>query len=435
MTYEEAINFVQSAAAAGIKPGLERISALAARLGNPHRRLRCVHVGGTNGKGSTVSMLASILAAGGYKVGMFTSPHLHSYTERFRVNGRTIPPGRFAAVVAEVKPELRALGEAGVVPTEFEIHTALAFKYFAEEGVDMAVIEVGLGGRFDATNIILPEVTVITNVAVDHTDYLGDDIRGIAGEKAGIAKRRVPMVTGADGEALAVIKWSCQALHAPLYVLGRDFYPLPNEEGLGGQVLDVYGWWGESRDLIIRVLGRHQQENAAIAVAAARLLAENGWRLDGSAVKKGLATAVWPGRFEIISGQPTVVLDGAHNTAGAVALKQALEDYFPHRRLVLVMGMLADKERHQAVGFLCPMAAAVVVTRPPGLRAGDWRELATFARQEAAAVYEVEDIPAAVAQGLALAGPEDVVVITGSLYLIAEARAVLVGQEALGLNL
>ena len=226
MNYEEAISYIQRAAAVGIKPGLERITVLAARLGNPQQGFRCVHIGGTNGKGSVASMLASVLATAGYKVGTFTSPHLHSYTERFRVDGRDISPERFGVLVAQVKPEIETLRAAGVIPTEFELHTALAFKYFAEERVDIAVVEVGLGGRFDATNIISPEVTVITNVSIDHTDYLGQTLAQIATEKAGIIKPGVPVVTGAEGEALGVIVRACEAQNARLFVLRRDFIRL-----------------------------------------------------------------------------------------------------------------------------------------------------------------------------------------------------------------
>ncbi|MEW6182391.1 MAG: folylpolyglutamate synthase/dihydrofolate synthase family protein [Bacillota bacterium] len=437
MTYEEAVDYIQNAAAAGIRPGLERIRALAARLGNPQQRLKCVHVGGTNGKGSVCAMLTAMLVESGYKVGTFTSPHLHSYTERFRINGRDLPPERFGALAAGVRPELEVLRAGGVIPTEFEIHAALAFLYFNEEAVDVAVVEVGLGGRYDATNIISPEVAVITNVTVDHTDYLGDSILQIAGEKAGIIKHGTPVVTAAVGEALEVIEQACRAKNAPLFVSGRDFYPVGRGAGLSGQKLadllppfsgqefDVYGWWGADEGLRIRLLGRHQLKNAACAVAAVRLLEEQGRRLGGTAVRAGLASAVWPGRLEVVRDSPLVILDGAHNAAGAAALKNALEDYFPGRRLVLVLGMLADKERSEAAAKLCPLAAAVVVTRPPGSRAGNWRELAGSAREHAPRVYEIEDIPAAVSQAVTLAGPKDLVVVTGSLYLIAEARAVL----------
>jgi dihydrofolate synthase/folylpolyglutamate synthase len=427
MDYEEAIRYMQNAAAVGIKPGLERIAALLGRLGNPERCLRAVHVGGTNGKGSVCACLTAVLVAAGYRVGTFTSPHLHSYTERFRIDGRPVAPARLTELIWEVKPALESLRREGVVPTEFEIHTALAFLFFAREAVDIAVVEVGLGGRFDATNVIFPEVAVITNVTVDHTDYLGETVEKIAWEKAGIIKSGVPVVTGATGAALGVIARECNVKGAPLFVLGRDFYPVERENALSGQVLAVCGWWGAYEGLRLRLPGRHQQLNAACAVAASQLLAERGWRVDAAAITKGLAAATWPGRLEVVREKPLVVLDGAHNAAGAEALKEALTNYFPGRRLVLVIGIFADKERAAVAATLCPLAGAVVVTRPPGTRAGDWREMAALARRHAPAVYEVEEIAAAVAQALGFAGPEDVVVITGSLYLIAAARAALLG--------
>ncbi|MEW6573400.1 MAG: folylpolyglutamate synthase/dihydrofolate synthase family protein [Bacillota bacterium] len=459
MNYEEAIAYMQSAAAAGIKPGLGRISKLLGRLNNPQHRLRAVHVGGTNGKGSVAAMLTAVLSAAGYRVGTFTSPHLHSYTERFRLNGTPIEPALLAGLINDLSPALESLRAEGVIPTEFEIHTALAFLLFAMKAVEIAVVEVGLGGRYDATNVIIPEVVVITNVTVDHTDYLGESIEQIASEKAGLVKPGVPVVTGAQGVPLEVIERECSAKGAPLFVLGRDFYsvvcgrglsertlitpgasPTEDENGhavnvklktldfelLSGQELDIRGWWGGTRGLRIRLLGRHQQRNAACAVAAVQLLAERGWRVSGAAVRDGMAAAVWPGRFEIVQEKPYVVIDGAHNAAGAAALKEALQCYFPGRRMVLLIGMLADKEREAAAATLCPLARAVVVTCPPGSRAGDWRKLAALARLHSPAVYEIGDISAAVSQALALAGPEDTVVITGSLYLVAEARAVFV---------
>ncbi|MEW6770306.1 MAG: folylpolyglutamate synthase/dihydrofolate synthase family protein [Bacillota bacterium] len=429
MDYEEAIRYMQGAAAAGIKPGLERITALLGRLGNPERRFPAAHVGGTNGKGSVCAFLTAVLAAAGYKTGTFTSPHLHSYTERFRINGAAIEPVRLAGLIAAVRPALETLRAGGVVPTEFEIHTALAFLFFAREAVDVAVVEVGLGGRYDATNVVSPEVVVITNVTVDHTDYLGESLEQIAGEKAGIIKPGVPVVTGAEGAALAVIERECAARGAPLFVLGRDFRPEVRKSDLAGQELDVRGWWGKYRDLRIRLLGQHQLYNAACAVAAARLLAERGWRLGEAAVREGLAAVTWPGRLEVLQENPPVILDGAHNTAGAVALREALQDYFPGRPLVLVIGMLADKERAEAAAVLCPLARAVVVTRPPGSRAGDWRVLAALARRYVPAVDEIEDVAAAVERALVLARPEDAVVVTGSLYLIAEVRAFLARRD------
>lgn len=429
MDYEDAIRYMQNAAAAGIKPGLGRISKLLGRLANPQQRFRAVHVGGTNGKGSVAAMLTAVLSAAGYRVGTFTSPHLHSYTERFRMNGTPIEPALLAGLINDLRPVLESLRADDVIPTEFEIHTALAFLFFNREAVDIAVVEVGLGGRHDATNVILPDVAVVTNVTVDHTDYLGNKLAQIAGEKAGIVKPGVPVVTGAVGTALSIIGRECGAKGAPLFVLGRDFSVVARENSLAGQTLDVSGWWGQTTGLRMNLLGRHQQENAACAVAAARLLIERGWRVGEDAVRDGLAAAVWPGRLEIVREKPLVVLDGAHNAAGAAALRDGLQDYFPGRRLILVLGMLADKERAEAAATLCPLARTVVVTRPPGSRAGDWRKLAALARRHSPAVHEIENIAAAVSRALALAGPEDAVVITGSLYLIAEARAVFVEES------
>ncbi|ACX51458.1 FolC bifunctional protein [Ammonifex degensii KC4] len=414
----EALAYIQQVAAVGIKPGLERIEALLERLGNPHRRLRFLHVGGTNGKGSVTAFLSSILRAAGYRVGTFTSPHLRSYLERFRLNGRPIREREFVWLVNELYPHLEALRQEGIRLTEFEIHTALAFLLFARARVEVAVVEVGLGGRWDATNVVLPELAVITNVAVDHTDYLGSDITSIAREKAGIIKAGVPVVTGATGEALRVVEEVAREKGAPLYVQGRDFSFREKANDLTGQVIEVEGWWGKTPPLRLNLLGRHQQSNAALAVAAARLLEERGWQIDKGAIKVGLYRTRWPGRLEIVFSQPTLILDGAHNPAGTAALREALDYYFPRGRRLLVLGMCDDKAREEMVKIIVPGASLVVVTRPPGPRSEDWRRVADWARSLCPQVYLVEEPQEALGQALRQARPEDLVVVTGSLYLV-----------------
>ncbi|WP_242868803.1 bifunctional folylpolyglutamate synthase/dihydrofolate synthase [Desulfotomaculum copahuensis] len=506
MQYDEAMNYLQELTKFGFNFGLGRVEELLRRLGDPQRRLRVIHTGGTNGKGSVTAMVAAMLEKAGYTAGTFTSPHLHSYTERYRINGVAIGRERVAELITQLRPHLEAMVAEGFEqPTEFEVSTAAAFLYFWEEKVDFLVLEVGLGGAIDSTNVVeKPLVTVITNVAMDHMDYLGHTIREIAGVKAGIAKAGVPMVTAAQGEAWHVIRQACREKGAPLVrvleahegvadyaappdetifpdggpapsggstnapacsmlstggpdsaavrpappdageIDGRasadgDERPSGNAAGsppprvvtwrqgeggfdLRGQYLSLDGLTGQHRELYIPLLGRHQLANAATAVAVVELLREQGWPVSEQAIASGLAATRWPARLEIVREEPLVLIDGAHNYDGARSLRRALDDYFPGRGVVLVLGMLGDKERARVVSELAPRARAVVVTRPNNPRAGDWQRLAGEARRYVHEVYTVEEIPAAVRQGMALVRPGEVVCITGSLYMVAEAR-------------
>ncbi|MDI6710534.1 MAG: folylpolyglutamate synthase/dihydrofolate synthase family protein [Bacillota bacterium] len=414
--------------------GLGRVRRLLARLGDPHQGRRFIHVGGTNGKGSVTAMLENILRTAGYRVGAFISPHLQSYTERYRIDGRPVAPEELAALLEGLLPHLDALAAECAAPTEFEAHTAAALSLFAAYALDLAILEVGLGGRLDATNVILPEVAVITNVSIDHVAYLGRTVREIAAEKAGIIKDGVPLVTAAAGESLEVIAAACEAHHAPLILVGRDVTweagGAVQNGGAGlrvrpGQTVTLYGRLQTYRDLYIPLRGPHQQANAACAVAAAEVLAERGWdRITPDAVRTGLAETRWPGRFEVFPGRPAVILDGAHNAAGAAALAETLRLHNPVGCFVFVLGILDDKERATMVRLLAPLAVAVVVTRPPGPRAEGWRELASILRQTGVVRVEVEEEPrTALDRARGLAGPDGTVVVAGSLYLVGALRS------------
>jgi len=426
MNFQEAISYVTELGKLGFNFGLSRIEELLRRFDNPHLKLKVIHVGGTNGKGSTVVMVASILQAAGFKVGTFTSPHLHSYTERFRINGKNIPETEVAALIGELRPHIEALAQEGLGhPTEFEVATAVAFLYFSRALVDYLVLEVGLGGTLDATNVVKPLVSVITNVAMDHMDYLGHTLRAIAGEKAGIIKPGVPVVTAAVGEGLEVIADAARKRACQLIRVGQEVSWEHKELAPEYQSFNIKGRLGVYEDLTLHLLGRHQQVNAATAVAAIEVLMEQGVAIDVEAVRAGLAAARWPGRFEIIRREPLVILDGAHNVAGAVALRLALTEHFPDRRIVLVIGMLADKERSRVAEVLCPMARAVVVTKPNNPRAGNWQELAQEALHYTDDVYLLEDVGEALQKALTISEIDELVCITGSLYMIAEARQLL----------
>ncbi|MFZ5645275.1 MAG: bifunctional folylpolyglutamate synthase/dihydrofolate synthase [Bacillota bacterium] len=429
MRYDEAIVYMQNLTKFGFNFGLDRITELLRRFDNPQLKLRTIHVGGTNGKGSTTAMIYSILRESGYSVGTYTSPHLHSYTERYNINGKPIQEQAMADLISELRPHLEDMVQNGFEhPTEFEVGTALGFIYFFRQNVDFLVLEVGLGGAIDSTNVVIPEVSVITNVAMDHMEYLGNTVSEIASVKAGIIKKGVPLVTAATGDALQVILQRSEEMCSPVTIVGKDVRWTEIKHSLDGQFLDIKGARGEYKNLFLPLLGSHQQVNAATAVAAVEVLAGNKAIAPDYAVERGIARTVWPARLEIIKHTPTIIVDAAHNFDGATSLKSALNEYLQGKRIILVMGMLGDKERSKVMAKLAPGAAAVVVTKPNSPRAGDWHMLGDEARKYANRVDVIEDIAEAVHAGVNMAGPEDVVVITGSFYMVAEAREVLLGR-------
>jgi len=425
LQYREAMEYLQDLTKFGMNFGLGRETELLRRLGNPHEKIRVIHVGGTNGKGSTAAMLAAVLQNAGYRVGTFTSPHLHSYTERYRINGTQIEPGQVARLITVLRPHLEDMVRDGFEqPTEFEVSTAMAILYFWEQTVDFLVLEVGLGGAIDSTNVVTPLLSVITNVGMDHMDYLGHTLTEIARVKAGIVKPGVPVVTAAASPAvLEVIEAECREKGSPLIRAGAGVTWKPGEHSLRGQSFDYAGINRRLQNLWLPLLGAHQLINAATALAALEILEKHGHCvLSEKAFREGLAGVVWPARLELIGENPPVLIDGAHNYDGACSLRQALDEYFAGRGVIMVMGMLGDKERAKVVAELAPRARRVIITKPNSPRAGDWEQMAGEARRYVKDVETVEDIGAAVKAGLAAAGKDDLVCITGSLYMVADAR-------------
>lgn len=420
MDYEQALEQLHSLSRMGVHPGLERISELSRRLGRPEQRAgRLIHIAGTNGKGSVAAMLDAMLRAAGSKTGLFTSPHLHCHRERYRIDGESISRERFAGLLTRVAEASAAMIGAGwEAPTEFETVTALALLWFAEEQVEQAVIEVGLGGRTDSTNIINARFAVITNVGMDHMDFLGPTLRDIATYKAGIIKQGAQVVTAAEGEALRVIEAEAARQQACLLVLGRDFSVEAARLGVHGGSFDLRMTDRVYRGLQIPLAGRHQLTNAALAVQMAELLG-----LPETTIREGLAATRWPARLELIAGQPPVLLDGAHNAAGMAALTAALDELWPDQKIVCLLGMLADKEREQALQLLLPRIRAAVVTPPPYLsRCGDWQLPAELIRESGKAAEAIEDNRQALRRALQLAADADLLLVCGSLYLVAAIR-------------
>ncbi len=401
----------------GIKFGLSSTLDLLARLKVPHQEGRYLHLAGTNGKGSVAAMLSAVLTRAGYPVGLFTSPHLVDFTERFRLRDEDIAPARLLALINEV----RAAVDEAEPPTFFEFATAMAFLYFHQEQAAPVILETGMGGRLDATNIVCPLVAVITNISRDHQEHLGAGLLNIAGEKAGIIKEGAPLVTYARQQrVLELFARRCQELGAPLYLGGRDF---KTRGGPGGR----FAYQGLSRrldHLALSLTGRHQYRNAAVALAVLELLGRQGFALPEAAIREGLARTRWPGRLEQVSRDPRVLLDGAHNPAAALALAQALRARPRNGRLIMVMGVMADKDVDTILARLLPLAQLVIFTKPQYFRAAATADLA---RRAAAfkhlEVIEVPRVAAAVARAQALAGPGDRIVVTGSLYTVGEAKA------------
>ncbi|HEY6872515.1 MAG TPA: folylpolyglutamate synthase/dihydrofolate synthase family protein [Geobacteraceae bacterium] len=418
MTYRETLAYIYGLARFGMKPGLERVSALLDALGNPHHRLQTVHVAGTNGKGSTAAFLSAIVTAGGYKVGLFTSPHLISFTERMRINGGEIAEDtvtHLAGRVLEVAPD---------GTTFFEIVTAMALLYFAEERVDLAVLEAGMGGRMDATNVAAGILSVITPISLDHCDYLGATIAEIAREKAGVVKRGRPMVVSPQpSEALDLLRASCAGLESPLYLSGLDFDATWEHAGLAYRGVRV------SLDgLKPGIAGRYQSMNAASALCAAELLRESGFSLDAAVLRLGIESARWPGRMEFFGESPRFLLDGAHNAAGGEALAEALAD-IPRDRLFVVAGVMGDKDARGILSPLLPLATRVFAVSPHVERAMPSAELALLCRGEGADCIAAGPVAAGLSLAADAAGQDDLILVCGSLFTVGEARAVLLARR------
>ena len=420
----DAAQYIQSRARFGIKPGLNRISALLRELGDPQSALRFVHIAGTNGKGSTSAMLANVLRCAGYRTGLYTSPSLHSLTERICVDGAPIGEDDFADVVLRVKHAAMSV-RGDDQATEFELLTAAALLHFVRADVDLVVLETGLGGRYDATNIVHPELAVITNVDYDHTDILGARLEMIAFDKAGIIKENVPVLSGATGSAARVVERVARQVGAPLLLCGEDLRAVSvGVRGFDGQRVTYFGMDRDLPDIPLRLSGRHQVRNAALALGAVEILRRRGFDLSASAVRDGLRSVAWPGRMEIVQGTPTVVLDGAHNRAGAQALADALRELGIYRA-AFVIGIFADKDIPGMLRSLAPLMKSVVAVAAGGPRAAPPEMVADACRRfsgPSVTISAAGSIEEGIAIGLEQAVYTDALVVTGSLSTVAMAR-------------
>jgi dihydrofolate synthase / folylpolyglutamate synthase len=402
---------------------LSRMRHLLASLGDPHRKLRTVLVAGTKGKGSTAVMIAEVLRAHGLRVGLTVKPHLVDYRERIQLSGRRISQADLAALVEEVRPKVEAAREfPWGAPTYVETTVAIALQYFVRQGVDLAAVEVGIGGRLDATNVLDPLVSVITPISYDHTEILGETLTAIATEKAGIIRDGGSVVSAPQpDEALSVIARTCEAKNARLVLVGRDVEAHVEESSLEGVRATVKGLY-DTYPVRVHLLGRHQAVNAATAIAAVELLRAHSIQVASAAVRQGLAAVRWPARVELIDTAPYTIIDVGHNPASMGALKDALQQLLGGRRLILVFGMLATKDYRTVAAMIAPLAHTIITTTPDNPHALGADLLAAEVRRHGATVVAVPDRREAVERARALAGPDDVLVITGSFYLVGEAR-------------
>jgi dihydrofolate synthase/folylpolyglutamate synthase len=402
---------------------LSRMRHLLASLGDPHRQLCTVLVAGTKGKGSTAVMIAEILRAHGLRVGLTIKPHLVDYRERIQVSGHKISQADLAALVEQVRPKIEAEGDlAWGPPTYVETTLAIALLHFVRQRVDLAIVEVGIGGRLDATNVLDPLVSVITPISYDHTEILGETLTAIATEKAGIIRSAGSVVSAPQPEeALCVIVQACETKHARLVLVGRDVEARVEDSSLRGVQATVRGLQ-ETYPIRVPLLGRHQAVNAATAIAAVELLRDHSVKVDPAAVRRGLAAVRWPARVELIGTAPYTIIDVGHNPASMGALRDTLQQLLGGRRVILVFGMLATKDYRTVAAMIAPLAHTIVTTTPDNPHALAADLLAAEVRRYTSTVLVVPDRREAVERGRALARPEDVLVITGSFYLVGDAR-------------
>jgi dihydrofolate synthase/folylpolyglutamate synthase len=416
--YSETLEYLYGLEKFGIVFGLDGIRRLLSLLDNPHKSFRSIHIGGTNGKGSVAMMVSSVLRHCGYRTGLYTSPHLVSFTERIVVDGKPIREDEVATLTVLLK-EVSDRDDENAASTFFDFTTAMAFEYFRQQRVDVAVVEVGMGGRLDSTNVLTPIVCVITNVGYDHQEHLGTTIDAIAREKAGIVKEGVPVVTGAAGAALDVIKAAASG-RAPVLALEEAF----TFRKRGDRTMLYNGPGMTIDDLMIGLEGDHQLGNAAVAICTLGQMRQAGFAVSEDAIRQSLSALTWPGRLELVGGtpgHPPVLLDGAHNAGGARTLAAYLRDHFVDRKKILVFGAMKDKDFAEMLREIGPLVDRIIVTRPDTPRAASPSELAPFApgASEAGTVSEAMD------KAFGIAARLDLIIVAGSLYTVGEARSIL----------
>ena len=435
MDYQQAWAYLDNLQFFKIKLGLDSMAAFLAKVDNPQNKLKCIHVGGTNGKGSVSMNLLTMLKGAGYRVGLYTSPHLSSVRERFRINDEYISEEDFAAIASKIAD---ALGDGQI--TYFEFTTALALLWFAEQKVDLVILEVGLGGRLDATNVVTPLVSVITNVSMDHEAYLGTTLAAVAFEKAGIIKQDVPLVSGvADDVSREVVVKRCAELGTELRLLGRDF----SHEDADDQTWAYKGVDRKISGLRCGMLGDYQRDNSSLALAVCEILHEKGWPLSDDIIRQQMSKVHWPGRLEYfcLDGQGRqlseaempadgrrYLLDGAHNPAGMESLCTSLKQEFTFDRLICVWAAMSDKDLGTTLATISPLCDVLIFTRPESERSATPDQLRTALGNFGGDIYEESQVSEALTRAASMATSKDLVLVAGSLYLVGAARSELLGE-------
>lgn len=420
--YDACIDILFSLGRFGIKPGLEIMEHILHKLGNPEKNFKSIHIAGTNGKGSTASTLASIMSASGIKTGLFTSPHLIQFNERIRIDGVQISDNEVVETYERVKE-----ADTGDRPaTFFEYATAMAFLLFAEKNVEIAVIEAGMGGRLDSTNVITPCACVITNISMDHEVFLGNSILAIAKDKSGIIKKDIPVITGVRNmDALKVIEHECAEKYAILLRKGYEFDLVRRQDGFS-----LYMEKGKEiiTDIEVGLKGDHQLENTSLAIAASRIIRDN--RITEENIKSGIRKTIWPGRLETVHQNPEIILDGAHNPEAAERLASHIKKYYPDRPVCLIIGMMKDKDMSGTLAHLSSVSSKIITTESKSHRAAKAKELASIFYQEFhSAAIPMPDLPRAIEFAMAGSENNELICITGSLYIVGEAKAYFEGSD------
>lgn len=430
MNYTEAINYIKDTAKFGSKLGLERTEKILEYLGDPHKKIKTIHIAGTNGKGSTTAMLTKILVSSGYKVGCYISPYIEEFEERMQINNENIPKEDLAEIVTEVAGAVeKVIADDLGNPTEFEIITCAGFLYFERNNVDFAVVEVGLGGRLDSTNVINPELSIIGSISLDHVAILGDTLEKIAFEKGGIIKDKTKVILYPQEECVTkVIEEICRSKEAPLVKVNSEnakFIGVSQvEENKIAQELVIK----TSRDtyqVSLALLGVHQIQNCNVVVNSCEALMDMGVKITKETILKGLKEVKWPGRLEIMRRNPLVVMDGAHNIDGIKKLTESIDKYFKCKNMVLILGILADKQVDEMINTICPKAARVIAVTPHSERAElceDLREKVLLCNENCEAVMDYEE---AYDKALSYCKEDDMVVISGSLYMVGDMRKIV----------
>ncbi|MFC1838554.1 bifunctional folylpolyglutamate synthase/dihydrofolate synthase [Thermodesulfobacteriota bacterium] len=413
MTYKQALKYLYGLQIYGVKFGLSKTSNLMKAMGNPHKGQKYIHIAGTNGKGSVATMVESVLIRSGLKVGFYSSPHLVRFTERFRINRKEISKKK----VLELTKEIRSIINPDHPPTYFEVTTAMALAYFARENTDIAIMEVGMGGRLDATNIIKPLVSVITNISLEHQFFLGSTLLEIAGEKAGIIKKGVNTITAAtQPKVIRLFRDICAERGAPFFRIGKDITYRRTSSGF-----NYYGIKKRVKDIRLTLKGEFQNRNCALAIGILELLGKKGYKFNREDIKAGIEETTWPGRIQVLSESPLIVVDGAHNPDAAGVLAKTVKNSFTYDRLILVLGIMADKDINSITGGLTSLADHIICSSPEYFRSASPEDLYKVVSARGKKTEIIKTLPDAINRAKKIAGKKDMILVTGSLFTVGEA--------------